>query len=47
MPLQSYDGVFEPEHLDLLQRVFDQLCSGRGVAQADSQQREALGFGNR
>ncbi|RWB72950.1 MAG: hypothetical protein EOQ50_18455 [Mesorhizobium sp.] len=40
--MQRYSGVFEPEDLDLLQRVFDQLCKERGIAQTNSEQREAL-----
>ena len=25
-------GVFEPEHLEILQRVFDQACLDRGIS---------------
>ncbi|MFD1983846.1 RNA-binding protein [Mesorhizobium newzealandense] len=42
MPLQRYSGVFEPADLDLLQRVFDQLCIERRLAPKDKEQREEL-----
>ncbi|CAN7720416.1 RNA-binding protein [Mesorhizobium sp. LjNodule214] len=42
MALTRYSGVFEPADLDLLQRVFDQLCRERRLAQKDREQREAL-----
>ncbi|ADV15235.1 RNA-binding protein snRNP (plasmid) [Mesorhizobium ciceri biovar biserrulae WSM1271] len=42
MPLQRYGEIFEPIDLDLLQRVFDQLCIERRLAQKDKEQREDL-----
>ncbi|MES0179721.1 hypothetical protein NKJ86_14130 [Mesorhizobium sp. M0025] len=45
MPLERYRGVFEPEDLDLLQRVLDKLCGQRGIARNDSEQKEALAWG--
>ncbi|ESZ50440.1 hypothetical protein ACYG9R_09110 [Mesorhizobium sp. RSR565B] len=45
MPLGRYRGVFEPEDLDLLQRVLDKLCGERGIDRDDSDQREVLAWG--
>lgn len=42
MSLSRYSGQFDPADLDLLQRVFDQLCNERRLAQKDREQREAL-----
>ncbi|WP_292216513.1 hypothetical protein [Mesorhizobium sp.] len=42
MPLLRYSGVFEPADLDLLQRVFDQVCIERRLAQKDKERREDL-----
>ncbi|MFK0689534.1 hypothetical protein ACFX5Q_15175 [Mesorhizobium sp. IMUNJ 23033] len=42
MPWHRYSGVFDPADLDLLQRVFDQLCVERRLAQKDKEQREDL-----
>ncbi|WP_165778599.1 hypothetical protein [Mesorhizobium wenxiniae] len=42
MPFSRYSGVFEPADLGLLQRVFDQLCGERRLAQMDKEQREDL-----
>ena len=42
MPLRRYGGVFETADLDLLQRVFDELCIERRLAQKDKEQREDL-----
>lgn len=42
MPLSRYSGMFEPADLDLLQRVFDQLCKERRLAKKDKEQREVL-----
>ncbi|WP_217578904.1 RNA-binding protein [Mesorhizobium sp. GbtcB19] len=42
MSLSRYSGLFDPADLDLLQRVFDQLCNERRLAQKDREQREAL-----
>ncbi len=42
MPFARYSGMFEPADLDLLQRVFDQLCKERRLAKKDKEQREAL-----
>ncbi|WP_292291614.1 hypothetical protein [Mesorhizobium sp.] len=44
MPLNRYSGVFEPADLALLQRVFDRLCSERGLIQGDNEKREALAW---
>lgn len=40
--MRRYSGVFEPADLDLLQRVFDQLCNESRLAQKDMEQKEAL-----
>ncbi|RUX96595.1 MULTISPECIES: hypothetical protein [unclassified Mesorhizobium] len=40
--MRRYGGVFAPADLDLLQRVFGQLCIERRLAQKDREQREAL-----
>lgn len=42
MPLRRYGGAFEPADLALLQRVFDQLCIERRLAQKDKEEREDL-----
>ncbi|GLS31355.1 hypothetical protein SAMN04488498_114100 [Mesorhizobium albiziae] len=42
MPFSRYNGVFEPADLELLQRVFNQLCYERRLAQKDREQREDL-----
>jgi hypothetical protein len=42
MPLSRYSGIFEPDDLALLQRVFDRLCKERRLARKDREQREAL-----
>ncbi|WP_322419562.1 RNA-binding protein [Mesorhizobium huakuii] len=42
MPLAGCGGMFEPEDLDVLQRVFDRLCAERRLAQKDREQREVL-----
>ena len=42
MPLSRYSGMFEPADLDVLQRVFDQLCKERRLALKDKEQREDL-----
>lgn len=42
MDLSRYAGVFSSADLDLLQRVFDQLCNERRLAQKDREQRQAL-----
>ena len=42
MPLSRYDGIFEPDDLRLLQRVFDQLCDERHLTREDNEAREAL-----
>jgi len=42
MPLSRYGGIFELADLELLQRVFDQLCNERRLAQKDREQRAAL-----
>ncbi|MER9421295.1 hypothetical protein NKI88_02390 [Mesorhizobium sp. M0317] len=45
MPLERYRGVFEPDDLDLLQRVLDKLSGERAIARDDREQREALAWG--
>jgi hypothetical protein len=42
MPLSLYGGVFEPDDLVFLQRVFDHLCKKRRLAKSDEDQRLAL-----
>lgn len=42
MPLSRYGYVYTPAELDLLQRVFDQLCGERRLALKDREQRNAL-----
>lgn len=42
MPLAGFGGVFEPEHLDVLQRVFDSLCAELRLAQKDRERRTVL-----
>lgn len=44
MPLQRYRGMFEPDDLELIQRVFDQLCSERALKLSDQERREALAW---
>lgn len=42
MPWHRHSGIFDPADLDLLQRVFNQLCDERRLAKKDREQREAL-----
>lgn len=42
MPWHRHSGIFDPADLDLLQRVFNQLCDERYLAKKDREQREAL-----
>lgn len=42
MPWHRHSGIFDPADLDLLQRVFNQLCDERRLAEKDREQREAL-----
>lgn len=39
---KKYSGVYAPCDLDILQRVFDQLCRERRLALKDEEQREHL-----
>ena len=42
MPFRRSSGIFRPTDLELLQRVFDQLCAERRLARKDKDQREHL-----
>lgn len=42
MPFTSYLGIFEPADLEIIQKVFEQLCAERRLAQKDREQREQL-----
>lgn len=42
MPLTSYTGILTPADLKVVQKVFDQLCEERRLAQKDRDQREEL-----
>lgn len=42
MSLSAYRGVYEPDDLALVQRVFDRLCHERRLAKKDREQREYL-----
>jgi hypothetical protein len=42
MPFSRYSGVFRPADLDMIQRVFDQLCGERRLAQMDKERKEDL-----
>ena len=42
MAFQRHSGIYEPAAINLLQRVFDQLCSERRLARKDREQREHL-----
>lgn len=42
MSLSRYSGVYWPEDLDKLQRVFDRLRDERRLAKKDREQREYL-----
>lgn len=42
MSLSRNSGVYEPADLEILQRVFDRLCSDRRLAKRDREQREYL-----
>ena len=42
MSLSSYKETFEPEALELLQRVFDQAAKHRGVSEVDCAKGETL-----
>ena len=42
MPLSRHKGVFEPADLEMIQRVFDQLCKKRLLLPADTVEREEL-----
>ena len=37
-----YNGMFQATDLDTIQKVFDQLCKERRLAQKDKEQRERL-----
>ena len=42
MALTSYNGILKPADLEVIQKVFDQLCEERRLAQKDRDQREEL-----
>jgi hypothetical protein len=42
MPLRRYSGVFGPADLEMLQKVFDQMCAERNVAEEDLMQRDEI-----
>lgn len=42
MPFKKYSSLFTPVDLEILQRVFDQLCQERRLALKDGDQREQL-----
>ncbi|WFP65691.1 MULTISPECIES: RNA-binding protein [unclassified Mesorhizobium] len=42
MASKRYSGIYMPADIDILQRVFDQLCKERRLALKDSEQRERL-----
>ncbi|WP_207770971.1 hypothetical protein [Kumtagia ephedrae] len=42
MPFTRYFGVFNPTDLAIIQKVFNQLCEERRLAQKDRDEREAL-----
>ncbi|TIV34238.1 MAG: hypothetical protein E5V96_27700 [Mesorhizobium sp.] len=42
MSLSRYRGIYWPAELDMLQRVFDQLCNECRLAKKDREQREYL-----
>jgi hypothetical protein len=39
--VQEYGGAFTPEELELLQRLFDEVCQARGYA-PDGEQAEYI-----
>lgn len=42
MPLRGYRGKLDATEMELLQRVFDRLCTLRKVDEHDREKREAL-----
>ncbi|WP_292074766.1 hypothetical protein [Mesorhizobium sp.] len=42
MPLAKYSSIFTSADLEILQKVFDQLCQERRLALKDRDQRERL-----
>ncbi|WP_181170724.1 MULTISPECIES: RNA-binding protein [unclassified Mesorhizobium] len=42
MAFKKYRGIYTPSDIDLLQRVFDRLCSERRLALKDEEQRDYL-----
>ena len=42
MPLSRYSGMFEPDDLELLQRVFDEVLIERGIADKDAEKAVVL-----
>jgi hypothetical protein len=42
MRWHRHSGIFNPADLDVLQRVFNQLCDERRLAKKDREQRETL-----
>ncbi|MET3522927.1 MULTISPECIES: hypothetical protein [unclassified Mesorhizobium] len=44
MAFKKYSSIFTPVDLEILQRVFDQLCAERRLALKDREQREQLAY---
>ncbi|GLS28440.1 hypothetical protein SAMN04488498_1521 [Mesorhizobium albiziae] len=42
MPFTKYSSIFTPDDLEILQKVFDKLCTERRLALKDGDQRERL-----
>ena len=42
MPFTKCSNIFTPDDLEILQKVFDQLCNERRLALNDGDQRERL-----
>ncbi|WP_292519310.1 RNA-binding protein [Mesorhizobium sp.] len=42
MPFAKYSSIFTPADLEIIQRVFDQLCIERRLALKDGDQRKML-----
>ncbi|WP_189363081.1 hypothetical protein [Mesorhizobium sp. M4A.F.Ca.ET.022.05.2.1] len=42
MAFKKYSSIFTPVDLEIIQNVFDQLCSERRLALKDREQREQL-----
>lgn len=44
MAFKKFSSIFTPVDLEILQRVFDQLCAERRLALKDQEQREQLAY---